>query len=52
MALDVLRAISKTGGESLKAFGARVNQITERCEWVKFLRLKYFHLKQGDKQFI
>jgi len=30
MALDVLRAISKTGGESLKAFGARVNQITER----------------------
>jgi hypothetical protein len=32
MALDVLRAIAKTGGESLKAFAARVTQITDRLQ--------------------
>jgi hypothetical protein len=32
MALDVLRAIAKTGGESLKAFAARVTQITGRLQ--------------------
>ena len=32
MALDVLRAIAKTGGESLKAFATRVKAIADRFE--------------------
>lgn len=30
MALDVLRAIAKTNGESLKAFVARISEISNR----------------------
>ena len=43
MALDVLRAIAKTNGESLKAFASRIGAITNR-----FVDNFYVSVKRGS----